>query len=94
MGKMIIAKRLGGKIVIANDGSYLGKVIDLTINENTGRIENVVLEANPENSLVKTLRKVNQFVYLPYASVMSVSDYMIVDRKLLQSKVGDINEFL
>ena len=82
MVKFAIAKQLAGKRIITTDGEELGRVIDLYMNEITGKIESVVIEPNPESSLAGRAKKEGSgLVTLPYSSVLDVKDVMVMDRR-------------
>ncbi len=84
MVKYAIAKQLAGKRVITTDGEELGRVVDLYVNELTGKMESVLLEPNPDSTLALKARKEGGgMVTIPYSSVLDVKDVMIVDRRNL-----------
>lgn len=86
MVKFAIAKQLAGKRIITTDGEELGRVIDLYMNELTGKVESVVVEPNPESSLAARAKKEGSgLLSLPYASVLDVKDVMVIDRRGLNS---------
>ncbi|MEW6328704.1 MAG: PRC-barrel domain-containing protein [Candidatus Micrarchaeota archaeon] len=81
MGKFVIAKQLAGKKLITNDGEEIGKLVDLTINEVTGKIDALVIEPNMDNPTARRLKKEDGNIMIPYNSVLAVSDHVIVDKK-------------
>lgn len=81
MPKIVIAKTLGSKKVITNDGEDLGKLVDIEINEVTGKIEFLLVDPNPENKKATELSKEDGLVKISYSSVLAASDYILVDRK-------------
>ncbi len=82
MVKYAVAKQLAGKRIITTDGEEIGRVVDLFINELTGKIETVLLEPNPDSSIAARSKKEgNGLVTVPYASVLDVKDVMVVDRR-------------
>ncbi len=50
MVKYAIAKQLAGKRIITTDGEDLGRVIDLFLDEVTGKLETILLEPNPDSA--------------------------------------------
>ena len=87
MVKFAIAKQMAGKRIITTDGEELGRIIDLYVNELTGKIESVVVEPNPESSLATRAKKDGSgVVSLPYSSVLDVKDVMVMDRRGLSSE--------
>jgi len=84
MVKYAIAKQLAGKRIITTDGEELGRVIDLYVNELTGKIESVLLEPNPDSTLaIRGHKEAGGLVTVPYSSVLDVKDVMVVDRRQL-----------
>ena len=81
MVKFIIARQLVGKKVITNDGYDVGRLIDLEISDVTGKIVNLVVEPNLDSGLANRLKVDSGQVKIPYASVLAVNDYAVVDRK-------------
>ena len=81
MVKYLIARQLSGRKIITNEGEDFGRLIDMNINEMTGKIETVVIEPNPDNDLAGKLKKEDGLVYIPYDSVLAVGDFIIVDKR-------------
>lgn len=84
MVKYAIAKQLAGKRIITTDGEELGRVVDLYVNELTGKIESVLIEPNPDSSLaVKGHKEAGGLATVPYSAVLDVKDVMVVDRRTI-----------
>lgn len=84
--KYVIAKQLAGKRIITTDGEELGRIVDLFLNEMSGKIERVLIEPNPDSSLAMHAAKdAGGMISIPYASVLDVKDVMVVDRRELAS---------
>ena len=81
MVKYAIAKQLAGKRIITTDGEELGRVIDLYMNELTGKLESVLVEPNPDSSLAARAQKEGGLLSIPYSAVLDVKDVMVVDRR-------------
>lgn len=81
MVKYVIAEQLIGKEVVTSDGIDLGRFLDAELNEVTGKLTSLVVEPNADNDFVKKLDVKEGKLRLPYASVVAVNDYIIVDRK-------------
>ncbi len=81
MAKYIIARQLSGKKVITNDGEDFGRLVDLNINEVTGKIEALVVEPNPDSALAGKMRKEDGMILMQYESVLAVGDFIIVDKR-------------
>ncbi len=84
MVKYAIAKQLAGKRIITTDGEELGRIIDLYMNELTGKIERVLIEPNPDSSLAaRAETDAGGMIAIPYSSVLDIKDVMVVDRREL-----------
>jgi len=81
MGKYLIARQLSGKKVITNEGEDFGRLVDLNINEITGKIETLAIEPNPDSPLASKIRKEDGMAMIPYESVLAVGDYVIVEKR-------------
>ncbi|HIH23043.1 MAG: PRC-barrel domain-containing protein [Candidatus Micrarchaeota archaeon] len=81
MGKYLIARQLSGKKVITNEGEDFGRLVDLNINEVTGKIEHLVVEPNPDSPLAAKIRKEDGMVNVAYESVLAVGDFVIVEKR-------------
>ncbi|MGV8085220.1 MAG: PRC-barrel domain-containing protein [Candidatus Bilamarchaeum sp.] len=81
MAKYVLARQMSGKRIITNEGELFGTVVDLGVNEVTGSIESLVVEANPDNGMASKMRKDDGMVHVPYKSVLAVGDFIIVERR-------------
>jgi len=81
MVKFIIAKQLVGKKVITSDGFDLGRFVDAEISKVTGKINNLLIEPDPDSALANKLKSEDEQIKVNYNSVMAVNDYIVVDRK-------------
>ncbi|MEM0086686.1 MAG: PRC-barrel domain-containing protein [Candidatus Micrarchaeaceae archaeon] len=83
MVKYVPAEQLVGKEAITTDGYDLGKFVDAELNEVTGKLTAIVLEPNVDSSYVNKLDIKDGKLKIPYASVMAVNDFIMIDRKQL-----------
>lgn len=84
MPKYVVAKQLAGKKIITSDGEDLGRLVDIRVAETGGRLQTLVVEANYDSPLSSKLQKDEQgHSLVSYDSVMAVSDFVIVDKKIL-----------
>jgi sporulation protein YlmC with PRC-barrel domain len=81
MTKYLIARQLSGRKVITNEGEDFGRLVDLNVNEVTGKIENLVVEPNPDSSVASKMQKEDGMVRVPYESVLAVGDYVILEKR-------------
>ncbi len=85
MAKYLLARQLSGKRVVTNDGEEFGRVIDININELSGKIEELIVEPNPDNMLAERMRKEDGNVLVPYETVMAIGDYVIIEKRAIMS---------
>ncbi|MEM0124175.1 MAG: PRC-barrel domain-containing protein [Candidatus Micrarchaeaceae archaeon] len=83
MVKYIPAEQLVGREAVTTDGYDLGKFVDAELNEVTGKLTAIVLEPNVDSSYVNKLDIKDGKLKIPYASVMAVNDFIMIDRKQL-----------
>ncbi len=83
MVKYLLAKQITGKMVITNEGEDFGRVVDVNVNELTGELEDLVIDPNPDNPMIEKLRVEDDYVLIPFNSVLAVGDYVIVDKRHL-----------
>ncbi len=81
--KLVIAKQLGGKNVISSDGEELGKLVDLYIEEGTGKISYLMIDPNADSVTVRQLKSEDGLALIPYSAVLAIRDFIIVDRRAL-----------
>ncbi len=81
MAKYLIARQLSGKKIVTNDGEDFGRVVDININETSGKLETLLIEPNPDSSLASKMRKEDGFVRVSYESVLAVGDYILVEKR-------------
>jgi sporulation protein YlmC with PRC-barrel domain len=78
---MIFAKSLAKKIVLLSDGTVVGIVYNITSNLKTGSLINLLIKPRSE---VPELQRQNGLYIVPFESVRSISDYIILDRRKLR----------
>jgi sporulation protein YlmC with PRC-barrel domain len=81
MAKYLLARQLSGKKVVTNEGEDFGRLVDMNVNEVSGKIENLVVEPNPDSSLADRMRKEDGMVHVMYESVLAVGDFIIVEKR-------------
>lgn len=81
MVKYIIAKQLVGRKVVTSDGYDVGRFVDAEISEVTGKINSILVEPNMDSGFASRLKSEGGQVKIPYAAVLAVNDYIVVDRK-------------
>ena len=83
--KLVIAKQLGGKNVVSNDGEELGKLVDLYVEEGTGKISYMMVDPNSDSITVRQLKNEDGLALIPYSAVLAIRDFIIVDRRALST---------
>ncbi|MFH0969861.1 MAG: PRC-barrel domain-containing protein [Candidatus Diapherotrites archaeon] len=81
MYKYAIARQLATKRVITNRGDEVGRLSDLLVDENSGNIEALIVEVDPESKVIKRISLQDRVIQIPYAAVTAVSDVFIVDER-------------
>ncbi len=80
----IRGKDIIGKTVVSDEGSKFGKVADLTFISETGELLNIVLTEPTKATKELHLNQDESGNYLiPFASVKSICDFVIVSEKEL-----------
>ena len=85
MAKYLIARQLSGKKLVTNEGEDFGRLVDIAVNEVSGRIESLVVEPNPDCELASKLRNEDGMINIAYESVLAVGDYVIVEKRNLST---------
>jgi len=83
VGKFVIAKQLAGKMLISNDGEGIGRLVDVIVNEATGKVSMMLAEPNPDSATARRMKKDDGLLQIPYAAVLAVSDYIVLDKKAI-----------
>ncbi|HID42694.1 MAG TPA: PRC-barrel domain containing protein [Archaeoglobaceae archaeon] len=78
---MLFAKSLGKKVVLLSDGTVVGSVYNVTMDLKTGSLIDIVVK--PQNEIPE-VEKQNGLYIIPFESVKSVSDYVVLDRRKLR----------
>ncbi len=88
MYKYTIARQLATKRVITNRGDEVGKLMDLMVNEVSGEIELMLVEADRDSKLIRRINPKERVLEIPYSAVTAVSDVFIVDERELATTSG------
>ncbi|MFB6143114.1 MAG: PRC-barrel domain-containing protein [Halorientalis sp.] len=75
----ILAENLSGKAVMGSDGTELGMLYNITMDANSGRLENLVVD--PDETLRDTEFVTDERgrLLVPVTRVQAVKDHMIVE---------------
>lgn len=80
---MLLAKSLGKKVVLLSDGTVVGSVYNITMDLKTGSLIDIVVK--PQNE-VPDLEKQNGLYIIPFESVKSISDYVVLDKRKIKQE--------
>ena len=81
----IFASNLAGKEVVDIHGGVMGELENLVIDIKTGHIIDLVIK--PDSKLPKgKYREDNKFILIPFSSVSSVKDFVVIDNESSQKK--------
>lgn len=81
--KYVIAKQLGGKRVITNKGEEIGRLSDVSIEEESGDLDSMIIEVNDKSRIARDLTGADNMARVPFKAVFSVSDVIVVDETML-----------
>lgn len=81
MAKYVIARQLSGKKIISDEGEDVGRIVDLEVDEISGKIETLVVEPNPDSTTTTKMKKQDGMIYISYEAVKAVGDYVIVEKR-------------
>jgi sporulation protein YlmC with PRC-barrel domain len=81
---MVFAKSLAKKMVLLSDGTLVGTLYNLTVDLKTGSILELIIK--PAQNPVPELEKQNNLYIVPFESVKSISDYIVLDRRKILRK--------
>ncbi len=79
----VFARSLAKKTVLMSDGTVVGILHNITADLKTGLLLNVVVKP-AKNSNIPELEKRDGFYIIPFDTVKSVSDYIVIDRKKIR----------
>ncbi|MFB6309182.1 MAG: PRC-barrel domain-containing protein [Haloarculaceae archaeon] len=76
----ILAENLSGKDVMGTDGAEIGSLYNITMDIESGRLHNLVIEPREDFQESDFERNENGRVLVPVGRVQAVKDHMIVKR--------------
>ncbi len=79
----VFARSLAKKTVLMSDGTVVGVLYNITVDLETGLLLNVVVKP-AKNSNIPELEKRDGFYIIPFDTVKSISDYIVIDRKKIR----------
>ena len=76
----IMVKSLSGKTVVSIDGAKLGTLHNITINQKTGDILDIIIKADPTYNSTR-YKLEGTYVKIPFSDVKNIGDYIILETK-------------
>jgi sporulation protein YlmC with PRC-barrel domain len=76
----ILAENLSGKAVMGSDGAEIGGLYNITMDIDTGRLRNLVIEPNEEREETGFDNDEAGRILVPVGRVQAVKDHMIVEQ--------------
>jgi len=77
LGK-VFSGSIAGKEIVNIDGMVLGKLEDMILEVQTGKLVDLLVKPNKELNRMK-YREDGRFVLIPFASVVAIKDYIVID---------------
>ena len=77
MGK-VFSGSIAGKEVVNIDGAVLGVLENVTFEVKTGKMVDLVVKPDKDLNRMK-YREEGRFVLIPFASVVAIKDYIVID---------------
>ena len=69
---------IAGKEIVNIDGMVLGELEDVIFEVQTGKLVDLLVKPNKELNRMK-YREDGKFVLIPFASVVAIKDYIVID---------------
>ncbi len=77
----ILAENLSGKAVMGTDGAELGMLYNITMDIDSGRLANLLVEPNEQRSDTSEFERDSAgHLRIPVGRVQAVKDHMIIER--------------
>jgi len=83
----VFSGSIAGKEIVNIDGMVLGKLEDMILEVQTGKLVDLLVKPNRELNRMK-YREDGKFVLIPFASVVAIKDYIVIDEsRAMKAKV-------
>ncbi len=77
--KYVIARQLGGKVVMTINGERIGRLDDVMINEHTGELISIIVEPEPSARAKMPYPKNERgYCQIPYDRVQAVGEMVVI----------------
>lgn len=74
----VLASELSGKTAMSDDGMMLGRLRNVTVDERTGDLDEVLVEPSEDVDPRLFKRDPRGFLLFPFANVRSVRDVIVI----------------
>ncbi|MEI8003660.1 MAG: PRC-barrel domain-containing protein [Methanothrix sp.] len=74
----VFSGSIAGKEVVNIDGMVLGELEDVIFDAQTGKLVDLLVKPDKELNRMK-YREDGRFVLVPFASVVAIKDYIVID---------------
>ena len=79
MAKYIIARQLGGKVVVTVSGEKIGRLDDVMVNEVTGNLISIIVEPEPSAKAKIPYPKYDRgYCQIPYDRVKAIGEMVVI----------------
>lgn len=79
----VLASSLRDRKILTDKGLRIGKIYDIIINENSGKLETLVIDPESEEIKENLMTNEDGNVLVPFSSVVAVKDYIIISERSL-----------
>ena len=79
----IFVSRLRGMNVLTDRGLQIGKLQDMLVDEESGRITSLVVRPIARETLENLPKEKGGNVLLPFSAVMAIRDYIVINERVL-----------
>ncbi len=79
----VFARSLAKKTVLMSDGTVVGTLHNITADLRTGLLLDIIVKP-AKDSNIPELEKQNGFYIIPFETVKSISDYIVIDRRKIK----------
>jgi sporulation protein YlmC with PRC-barrel domain len=76
----IMVKSLSGKTVVSIDGAKIGTLHNITVNQKSGDLLDIIVKADPTYTSSRYKQEGN-YVIVPFSDVKNVGDFIILETK-------------
>lgn len=76
----IMVKSLSGKTVVGINGVKIGILHNITVNQKSGDLIDIIVKSDPEYRSGK-YKQEGEYVIVPFTDVKNVGDYIILETK-------------